>query len=127
MTEVLIITGSIALQQGLSALLESLSGITSVKVMKELSSAYAWIEVHQPNIVLLDEDILGREPSAVLEKIYSLSPQTRRALLANDLRNVNLLLTHAEAVLLKGIQPSAIASTITNLLSAKGDEHVQEK
>ncbi|RPJ22164.1 MAG: DNA-binding response regulator [Chloroflexi bacterium] len=125
--EILIVTRSVVLSQGIGALLESLPGITSVKAIQELTSAYTWIESQLPKIVLLDEDILGRVPEAVLEKIRSLSPHTQRALLANDIQQVNLLLTYAEAVLIKGTQPSAIASTITNLLSNKGDEHVKEK
>lgn len=125
--EILIVTRSVALGQGLGALLESLPGNTRVKAIQGLTSAYAWIEAHLPKIVLLDEDILGRSPEAVLEKIRSLSPHTRRALLANDIQQVSLLLTYAEAVLIKGTQPSVIAWTITNLLSTKGDEHVTEK
>jgi DNA-binding NarL/FixJ family response regulator len=126
-TKILIITRSIVLQQGLGALLESLPGITSVKAIQELTNAYTWIESQIPKIVLLDEDILGRNPEAVLEKIHSLSPHTRRVLLANDIQEMNLLLTHVEAILIKGTQPAVIASTIANLLSAKGDGHVKEK
>lgn len=125
--EVLIITRSIVLQQGLGALLESLPGITSVKAIKELTNAYTWIESQLPKIVLLDEDMLRRNPEAVLEKIHSLSPHTRRVLLANDIQEMNSLLTHVETILIKGIQPAVIASTITNLLSTKGDGHVKEK
>lgn len=121
--EILIVTRSVVLQQGLGALLESLPEVTNVKAVKDLQSAYELFTEHQPKIVLLDESLAGRNPKAALQKIHSLSPQTQRVLLADDVQSVNLLLTHAEAVLIKGSQPSAIASIITNLLITKGDEH----
>lgn len=121
--EILIVTHSVVLQQGLGALLECLPGVTSVKAAVSLQSAYVWIEEHQPKIVLLDESLVTKNPKPALEKIRSLSQRTQRVLFADDVHAANLLLTHAEAVLIKGIQPSAIASTITNLLSTKGDEH----
>lgn len=121
--EILIVTRSIVLQQGLGALLECLPDVTSVKAVGYLQSAYVWIEEHQPKIVLLDEILATKNPKIVLEKILSLSPHTRCVLLADDVQSVNQLLIHAEAVLIKGIQPSAITSTITKILSEKGDEH----
>lgn len=121
--EILIVTRAVVLQQGLGALLESLPEVQSVKAIKELSSAYTWIEVHQPQVVLLDESLVTKNPKPALEKIRSLSPQTQRVLFADDMQSASLLLTHAEAVLIKGIQPSAIASTITALLSITEDKH----
>jgi len=125
--EILIVTRSVVLQQGLGALLESLPQVASVKAVKDLSGAYAWIEEHQPKVVLLDEGSFGANPEAALEKIQSISPLTQRVLLSDDLREVNLLITHAEAVLIKGIPPAALTATISNLLSSKGEEHVNEK
>ena len=121
--EILIVTRSVVLQQGLGALLECLPGVTSVKAVGSLQGAYTWIEERQPKIVLLDESLAAKNPKSALEKIRSLSPHTQRVLLADDVQSVNLLLAHAEAVLIKGSQPSAIASTITSLFSTKGDEH----
>ena len=121
--EILIVTRSIVLQQGLGALLECLPDVTSVKTVGDMQSAYAWIEEHQPRIVLLDESLVTKNPNLALESIRSLSPRACRVLLADNIQSANLLLTHAEAVLIKGIQPSAIASIISNLLSTKGDEH----
>lgn len=50
------------LQQGLGALLESLPGITSVKAIRELTNAYAWVEAHQPRIIFIDLDVNRKEP-----------------------------------------------------------------
>jgi DNA-binding NarL/FixJ family response regulator len=125
--EILIVTRSVVLQQGLGALLESLPEVATVKAIGSLSGAFTWVEEHQPHIVLLDEELTGRNPKAALEKIRALSSTVQRVLLADDVQQVSLLITHAEAVVIKGIQPSAIASMIANLLSTKGEENVNKK
>jgi DNA-binding NarL/FixJ family response regulator len=121
--EILIVTRSVVLQQGLGALLESLPGISSVKAIRELTSAYAWIEAHQPGIAFIDLDVIGKNPETALEKILTFSPRTRRALLVNDVEKVNLMPKYAEAIVIKGISPSAITSIVTDLLLEEGDDH----
>jgi DNA-binding NarL/FixJ family response regulator len=121
--EVLIVTRSVFLQQGLGALLESLPQISRVKATRDLQSAFTLIAEHQPKIVLLDETLLGKDPKPALEKIRSLAPDTKRALLVDDVLEMDLLVSHAEAVLIKGTAPASIASIITSLLSEKGDKH----
>ena len=121
--EILIVSRSVVLQQGLSALLESMPEVANLKAVKDLPGAYVWIEERQPHVILLDEDTLGKNKKTALEKIRTLAPNTQRVLLANDIQQANLLLTCAEAILIKGTQPSAIASTIKNLLPTKGDEN----
>lgn len=119
--EVIIVTRSVFLQQGLGALLESLPQISRVKAPRDLQSAFTLIEEHQPKIVLLDETLLGNDPKPVLEKIRTLSPETSRIILTDDTQKTDLLATHAEAVCIKGISPDTLASTVTNLLNTKGD------
>jgi len=121
--EILIVTRSVVLQQGLGALLESLPGISSVKAISELTSAYAWIESHQPGIIFIDLDVIGKNPETALAKILTFSPRTRRAVLVNDVEKVNLMPKYAEAIVIKGISPSAVTSIVTNLLSEEGDDH----
>ncbi len=121
--EILIVTRSAALQKGLGALLESLPAITSIKAVRELTNAYNWIEVYQPRVVLLDVATLENTTETALEKIQMISPKTQRVLLADDVEKVNLVPKFAEAILIKGISPSALTSIVTNLLSEKGDEH----
>jgi len=125
LTEILIITRSVTLQQGLAALLESLPGITKVKAIHELTNAYPWIESNRPRIVLVDAVLLGKDPQAALGKIQTCSPQTQRVLLADDVQSVNRVPRYAEAILIKGIAPTAVAEIVSNLLSTKGtrDEH----
>jgi DNA-binding NarL/FixJ family response regulator len=120
---VLIVTRSIALQQGLGALLESLPGIATVKAIRELPEAYNWIESHQPTIVLLDASLLGNNPHVGLEKILSISPASQRVLLVDDVQDLKFIPRDAEAILIKGGSPSVVAVTVTNLLSSKVEEY----
>lgn len=121
--EVLIVTRSLVLQQGLGALLESLPGITRVKAIRELTEACAWIESRQPKIVLLDTVLFGNTPGADLEKIHRLSPETQRVLLVDDVQDVKWVPRYAEAILIKGVSPSAVATIVTDLLLSKGAEN----
>lgn len=123
MVAALIITRSVDLEHGLVALLESIPGLTAVKVIQELTRVFGWVESHRPAIVLLDLDISGRDPRDFLEKIRAVSAETKRVLLVNDLQDLNWVPKYAEAVLLKGIAPASVVAIITNLLSTKGDEH----
>jgi DNA-binding NarL/FixJ family response regulator len=121
--EVLIITPSIVLQQGLGALIESLPGIRSVKAIKELSSAYSWIETYQPTLVLLDLAMLGSDIRTVLAKFQAISPDMQRVLLVDHVEDVRWVPQYAEAILVKGEAPSAVAAIVTSLLFSKGDGH----
>jgi DNA-binding NarL/FixJ family response regulator len=121
--DILIVTRSVVLQQGLGALLESLPEISSAKAIRDLTSAYAWIEAHQPSIIFIDLDVIGKNPETALQKILTFSPVTRRVLLMDDVQKVNLVPKYAEAILIKGISPAAVASTVTDLLAEKGDDH----
>jgi DNA-binding NarL/FixJ family response regulator len=120
--EVLIITVSIVLQQGLGALLESL-GPLKVTALKDLTSAYTWIGSHQPKMVLVDVFLAGGDPRIVMEKIRTLSPETQRVLLVDTVEDLRWLPQYAEAILIKGISPSAVAALVTNLLFSRGDRH----
>lgn len=121
--ETLIVSRSAALQQGLGALLESLPDVTGVKVIADIPSAIVWIESRRPGIVFLDMASCGSQPEVALEKIHAVSPETKRVLLVDDVQHVNLMPGHAEAVLIKGISPTAVAAMMTRLLSTKGEEN----
>lgn len=122
-TEALIVTRSIVLQQGLGALLESLTGITKVTALQEVPGSFAWIETHTPAIVLLDCRLTGTNTQSVLARVQELSPNTRRVLLVDDAQEVNWVPSYADAVLIRGIPPQAVATLLTTLLSSKGEDH----
>jgi DNA-binding NarL/FixJ family response regulator len=123
--EVLIISHSVVLQQGLSALLESLPGITVVTGIKEMSSIKALIESHRPRIAMLDTSFIRNELLATLEMVKTLSPQTQRLLLVDQVSEVRWVPQYAEAILIKGAPASAVVTIVSNLLLVKGeqDEH----
>jgi DNA-binding NarL/FixJ family response regulator len=121
--EILVVTRSVVLQQGLGALLESLPGITGTKAIRELESAYIWIEAHQPRIAFIDSDISKNSHKTTLEEIQKLSPTTQRVLLVDDVEEVDLMPKYADAILIKGMLPSAVASIVADLLSTKEDDH----
>ena len=58
-----------------------------------------------------------------MEKIILLSPKTLRVLLVEDEQNVKWQPQFAEAILIKGVSPSAVATILTNLLFVKSGEN----
>lgn len=117
----LIATRSIPLREGLGALLRAIPRIDEVEAANSLEEALQKIEVGQPRIVLLDETLSGNGTQGLLEKIVSLSPHTQRVLLVDEVQDVNGMPQYAEAILIKGVLPSAVVTIVTDLLSSKGD------
>lgn len=120
---VLIVTRSIPLSDGLDALLRAIPQIDEVQIARNLETAYQQIDASKAQIILIDSVQLGNSAKAVLEKIRTVSPSTQRILLLDEVQNANLMPAYAEAVLIKGTSPAAVASIVTNLLSEKGDDH----
>jgi DNA-binding NarL/FixJ family response regulator len=121
--EILIVTRSIPLADGLDALLKAIPQVDEVQFARNFENAYPQIEAKKPRVVLLDSDVFGSQPETALEKIQTLSPKTQRVLLADDVQKVNLMPKYAEAILIKGASPLALTTIVTNLLSEKGDEY----
>ncbi|HSL29740.1 MAG TPA: hypothetical protein VK900_11110 [Anaerolineales bacterium] len=118
-----IITRSIPLADGLEALLRAISQIDEIGIARNLDEAFEQIESRKPRIVLIDAVLIGRRPEELLDKIAFLSPETQRVLLVEDVQDVKWMPQHAEAVLIKGVSPSAVAGILTSLLFSKGDEY----
>lgn len=118
----LIATRSIPLGEGLDALLKAIPQIDEVEIITSLEKALKKIEARKPEIVLLDVALSGNKAQALLEKIVSLSPETQRVLLVDDVQDVKWMPPYAEAILIKGVSPSAVATIVTNLLLSKGDK-----
>ena len=124
-TIVVIATRSIPLADGLEALLEAISQIEKVEIVRTMEDAMQRIEDIKPRMLLLDLSLAGKKPEAFLEKIIFLSPETLRVLLVDDVQDIKWLSQFAEAILIKGISPSAVAAILTNLLFLKGDDDEQ--
>lgn len=119
--DALIMTRSAPLADGLEALLRSGLQFDSVSIAHSLEKALQHIEEQRPRLVLLDVVLLGDMPEAHLENIHRLSPETQRALLVDDVQAVRWVPQYAEAILVNGISPPALAAIVTSLLTVKGD------
>jgi DNA-binding NarL/FixJ family response regulator len=122
-TIVVIATRSIPLADGLEALLKAISQIEKVEIVRTIEHAVQRVEEIKPRILLLDLALAGKKPEALLENIILLSPETMRVLLVDDVQDIKWLLRFAEAILIKGVSPSAVATILTNLLFVKGDKN----
>lgn len=120
-TIALIVTQSISLADGLEALLKAIPQIDEVKVTRIVEHALQQVEERRPRILLIDSVLLGTQPEALLEKVNLLSPESQRMLLVDDVQDVKWMPKYAEAILLKGVPPSSVATIVTNLLSSKGE------
>jgi DNA-binding NarL/FixJ family response regulator len=121
-TIVVIATRSIPLADGLDALLKAIPQIEKVEIVRTMEDALKRIEDIKPRILLLDLALAGKKPEEFLEKIILLSPETMRVLLVDDVQDIKWLPRFAEAILIKGVSPSAVATILTNLLFVKGDK-----
>jgi DNA-binding NarL/FixJ family response regulator len=120
---VLIATRSIPLADGLDALLKAIPQIEDVQIARNLENAYQRIEAGKPQIALIDSVLLASNPEVALQKIRTLSPTTQRVLLSDDVQAVKWMPQYAEAILIKGALPYAVATIVTNLLLTQGEEH----
>lgn len=125
MTIVVIATRSIPLADGLDALLKAMPQIERVEIVRTLENALQWVEDIKPRILLLDLALAGKQPEACLRKISVLSSETLRVLLVDDVLDMKWQPQFAEAVLIKGALPSAVATILNDLLVLKGREHEQ--
>jgi DNA-binding NarL/FixJ family response regulator len=119
----LIVTRSIPLSDGLDALLKAIPQIDEVRIARNLENACQQVETSKAQLILIDSGLLGEDPIPVLEKVRMLSPGSQRILLVDEVQEVNLMPRYAEAILIKGSAPSAVAVIVTNLLVERGDNH----
>ena len=122
-TAAFIVTQSIALANGLDALLKAIPEIDEVRVARDLINALQQVEELQPQIILVDSALLDQEPEVFLGKIVLVSPGTQRVLLVADVQDLKWDPRYAEAVLIEGIAPSTLARIVMDLLSKKGEEY----
>ena len=122
---VVVATRSIPLADGLEALLKAIPQIEKVETVRTVEQAAQRVEEIKPRVLLLDLALAGKKPEALLERILLLSPETMRVLFADDVQDIKWLPQLAEAVLIKGVSPSAVATILTNLLFVKGGENEQ--
>ena len=120
---VVIATRSIPLADGLEALLKAIPQIEKVEIVRTMEDALKRTEDIKPRILLLDLSLAGKKPEALLEKIILLSPETLRVLLVEDEQDIKWQPQFAEAILIKGVSPSAVVKVLANLMFLKGDRN----
>ena len=120
---VVIATRSIPLADGLEALLKAIPQIEKVEIVRTMEDALKRTEDIKPRILLLDLFLAGKKPEALLEKIILLSPETLRVLLVEDEQDIKWQPQFAEAILIKGVSPSAVIKVLANLMFLKGDRN----
>ena len=122
-TIIVIATRSVPLADGLDALLKAIPQIEKVETVRTIEQAVQRVEEIKPRILLLDLSLAGKKPAALLERIILLSPETLRVLLVDDVQDIKWRPQFAEAILVKGVSPSAFATILTDLLLLKGNEN----
>ena len=86
-----------------------------------MDEALTQIENARPRLALIDAVVAGNQLEETLKKMILLSPQTQRLLLVDDAQHVKWMPQHAEAVLIKGVSPTAVTAMVTNLLFTYGE------
>lgn len=119
---VVIATRLIPLADGLEALLKAIPQIQKVEIVGTIEQALQRVGEVKPRMLLLDLSLAGKKPETLLEKIILLSPETLRVLLVDEVRDLKWQPQFAEAILVEGDSPSAVAAILTNLLFLKGDK-----
>ena len=122
-TVVVIATRAILLADGLEALVKAIPEIERVEIVRTLENALQRVEEIKPRILLLDLVLAGKHPEPCLDRISTLSPETLRVLLVDDVLDMKWQPQFAEAVLIKGALPSAVATILNDLLVLKEKEH----
>ena len=124
---VVIVAHADGMRRSLQALLGSIPHITSVELAEDAASALQAIATCQPELVLLDLYLLGDEIWSALRQIHTLSPASRRIVLADDVaQQEELQAPAAEAVLLKGALPAELVTTVERLLPPPGAPRLAE-
>lgn len=115
--QVLIITRSGSLQDGLLALMTAMPQVDVIGEVTDGDRALEVVREYHPDLVLLDTDLPGDEEWRVLKQVKSRWPKIQCIVLADDVqqqREAEAL--GADVVLLKGILPAKLAATVERLL-----------
>jgi DNA-binding NarL/FixJ family response regulator len=120
----LVVAGPGSLQDGLLAMITTISQVQAVLVAEEPQRVLKMIADHRPPLVLLDMALLGEEARTVLRQINAGWPSTRCIALADDVQQEREAeAAGAHAVLIKGYPVVRLVDTIERLLSEREGEN----
>jgi DNA-binding NarL/FixJ family response regulator len=113
----LIVTGPGSLQNGLLALMMAMPQIEVVGETDDTSTALEMVVEHRPDLVLLDADLAGGEPWALLRKIKKDWPGIRCIAMAEDVpQQKEAEAFGADIALVKGFAPAQLIAAVERLL-----------
>ena len=116
----LIVTGPGSFENGLLALMTAMPQIEVVGEADNASSALQMVVEHRPDLVLLNMDLPGNDPCALLRQIKKDSPATRCIALADDVQHQQESeASGADVALVKGFPPAQLIATIERLLRGR--------
>ena len=113
----LVVSSSGTLQNGLLALMTTISPISAVLVSEDAKSALRMIENHQPALVILDVSL--PKVQGVIKQIKTRRPQIHLIVIADDLTlGKDLETLGANSVLIKGFSPQNLVKVIENFIAS---------
>jgi DNA-binding NarL/FixJ family response regulator len=117
-----LLTGSRELAVGLAALLLSIPPLRHVERVREPDAILdRLLKGRQPALVVLDTEKLGPATAEVVEKVQTLSPETRCIVLSDTIAEQReLTASGVEPVVVKGLDAPSLAGAIEELLSDSG-------
>ena len=114
-TLTLIVANSGTLQNGLLALITTLPQINTSMVAENVVSALKLIDVHQPTLIILDEDQLMAQDA--VKQIHTKWPKIHIIVLVGDVaRQREFKTLGADVVLVKGFPVQKLIQEIENIL-----------
>jgi DNA-binding NarL/FixJ family response regulator len=107
-----------SLRYSLQALLTGLPSIDSVQSVEDTRSVLTVLTDAQPQLVVLDTNLLGGETRPLLALIKAIAPRTHTVVLADTIEQQQALqTTSADVVLLKGYPAAELFASIERLLA----------
>jgi DNA-binding NarL/FixJ family response regulator len=109
-----------SLRYSLLALLARLPQIDSIQSVEDTRSILAIMSVTQPQLVVLDINLMEKDSGSILAQIKASAPRARLVVLVDQIeQQQELLVTPADLVLLKGYPAAELFSRIDQLLAHK--------
>ncbi len=116
---VLVATRSTSLREGLRALLAAITPDQTIEFVDDYVEVFRKLTQSPVDLVVLDADLSAVSARTALSQIKQVSSATRLLVLTDTVQQQHTVSPfEAEAVLLKGIAATEIASTIEHLLDA---------
>ncbi len=115
---IVVATTSIALREGLRALLAAITPEQTIEFTGDVTAVLTTVTHSPVDLVVLDAELPTVSTGMVLGQIKRVSPETRLLALTNTVQQQDSIARFdVEAVLLKGIAAIDIADTIERLLA----------